>query len=152
MMSEFTQFIGLFKMSLMWFEWLTLLTLYVCRTSSRQTKRHRHSNIKTSSYFLSASSARNLASLSWFSRASIRSSSVNDLFSSTLRALYRITTLVWQTPISQMILEGWPVRRHARNEHSRRNTQSDKFLLENAVERDFWNQCADQTHKIRIVI
>ena len=45
----------------------------------------------TSSYFLSASSAKNLASLSWFSRASIRSSSDKLLFSSTLRIL-----LVWR--------------------------------------------------------
>lgn len=42
---------------------------------------------RTSSYFLSASSARNRASFSWFSKASIRSSSVSDRFSRTLRAL-----------------------------------------------------------------
>ena len=41
----------------------------------------------TSSYFLSASSAKNRASLSWFSRASILSSSDKLLFSSTLRIL-----------------------------------------------------------------
>lgn len=42
----------------------------------------------TSSYFLSASSARNRASLSWFSRASMRSSSDRERFSSTLRMLW----------------------------------------------------------------
>jgi len=43
--------------------------------------------IQTSSYFLSASSARNLASLSWFSRASMRSSSERERFSSTFLIL-----------------------------------------------------------------
>lgn len=42
----------------------------------------------TSSYFLSASSARKRASFNWFSRASIRSSSDNERFSNTLRALH----------------------------------------------------------------
>ena len=41
----------------------------------------------TSSYFLSASSAKNLASFSWFSKASIRSSSDKLRFSKTLRIL-----------------------------------------------------------------
>lgn len=41
----------------------------------------------TSSYFLSASSARNRASFSWFSRASMRSSSARERFSRILRAL-----------------------------------------------------------------
>lgn len=42
----------------------------------------------TSSYFLSASSARKRASFNWFSRASIRSSSDKERFSNTLRALH----------------------------------------------------------------
>ena len=41
----------------------------------------------TSSYFLSASSAKNLASFSWFSKASMRSSSDKLRFSKTLRIL-----------------------------------------------------------------
>ena len=43
--------------------------------------------ILTSSYFLSASSARNLASFSWFSRASILSSSDRERFSRTFLIL-----------------------------------------------------------------
>lgn len=44
-------------------------------------------DFSTSSYFLSASSAKKRASFSWFSRASMRSSSANERFSKTLRAL-----------------------------------------------------------------
>lgn len=43
----------------------------------------------TSSYFLSASSAMNLASFNWFSNASIRSSSARPLDSRILRALHQ---------------------------------------------------------------
>ena len=60
----------------------------------------------TSSYFLSASSAKNLASLSWFSRASIRSSSDRLRFSSTLRILYVIViigNLGYQIPTVSII-------------------------------------------------
>lgn len=46
------------------------------------------SSVSTSSYFLSASSAKKRASFNWFSRASIRSSSASERFSSILRALY----------------------------------------------------------------
>ena len=51
------------------------------------TSIHKGGGGYTSSYFLSASSAKNLASLSWFSSASIRSSSDKLLFSKTLRIL-----------------------------------------------------------------
>jgi hypothetical protein len=54
---------------------------------------HRNAAIEafiTSSYFLSASSARKRASFSWFSRASMRSSSCKLLFSRTLRLLQNI--------------------------------------------------------------
>lgn len=40
--------------------------------------------------FLSASSAKNLASFNWFSRASMRSSSANERFSRILRCLVKI--------------------------------------------------------------
>ena len=43
----------------------------------------------TSSYFLSASSAMNLASFNWFSKASIRSSSARPFDSRILRALHQ---------------------------------------------------------------
>merc|ERR1719239_391095 len=56
------------------------------RSSARSRSASTIANLRaTSSYFLSASSARNLASFNWFSRASILSSSDRDRFSSTFR-------------------------------------------------------------------
>lgn len=58
----------------------TTTTQRTCKTQVMQSNR-------TSSYFLSASSARKRASFNWFSRASMRSSSARERFSRTLRAL-----------------------------------------------------------------
>lgn len=54
---------------------------------SKHTTTQVMDDFSTSSYFLSASSARKRASFSWFSRASMRSSSASERFSNTLRAL-----------------------------------------------------------------